>query len=701
MRKQIIKESSEQKQLGTNHIFIVDCSGSMIGALPKLRENLKNKITSLVSEEDKISIIYFSGKNESDFVFDNYNVKNVLDLSNVKTGIDRYLQPLGATSFLKPLQLASQRIDSNYYNNLIFMTDGYNNDCDIRDVFKVLDQVSNSFDSSYFIEYGYYVDSNTLNTMAEKVGGAVVTAVDFESLSVEIENGFKVSSAPKIEVGGLDGEYCFGLSSTETGTNVIRYKISDSKAIVSSNHDFIYYGNPSTDSENYEETLTLLYGYFSLGNYKKAEEILFALGDVRLIDEYTKAYGKQKINAFKDLLLTFIENPSKSLFSKGKVVDYKINENAYTVLDMLNDLTGGENYVYVNHENFNYKRISAKRKTVDVVTDDVKSKISEAASIDEMKEILDDVKPIKFVYNDSYGCAPLSNITFNSSRANINLTVTLGGKVINLPENKWGYKEYNTFIIRSFNICKDGVLNLSELPVSLDSKTFAIMSSNNLIKRNLGTINGKDAYLIDFSNLPIINRSMIKSLNSEEFVNLFLELENLKAANKVANFINKSNNSMIENSEMDIFLHSIGITSNGYAPKTEKVESTDVYYAPTLNVKVAGLSSLPAIEKTVEKVNQNKKLNIADQLIIKEMKSYNEDISLIVKDPSSFSQKNNVKANKNSLQYKMAQNTMALILSRGWFADKEGFEDNKVEFEHPEYGLVSAVLDFKDEEVKI
>ena len=83
------------------------------------------------------------------------------------------------------------------------------------------------------------------------------------------------------------------------------------------------------------------------------------------------------------------------------------------------------------------------------------------------------------------------------------------------------------------------------------------------------------------------------------------------------------------------------------------------------------------------------------------MKSYNEDISLIVKDPSSFSQKNNVKANKNSLQYKMAQNTMALILSRGWFADKEGFEDNKVEFEHPEYGLVSAVLDFKDDEVKI
>jgi hypothetical protein len=44
---------------------------------------------------------------------------------------------------------------------------------------------------------------------------------------------------------------------------------------------------------------------------------------------------------------------------------------------------------------------------------------------------------------------------------------------------------------------------------------------------------------------------------------------------------------------------------------------------------------------------------------------------------------------------------MALILSRGWFADKEGFEDNKVTLTHPEFGVVEATLKYEDEEVKI
>jgi len=704
MKKVIIKENPKLKDLGTNHIFIVDCSGSMMHELPKLRENLKNKITSLVAEKDKLSIIYFSGLNQADFVFDNYNVKNVLDLSNVKAGIDRYLQPIGSTAFLKPLKLALERVDNNYYNNLVFMTDGYNNDCDIKQVFEVLNSIGSSFDSSYFIEYGYYADTKLLNEMAEKVGGSVVTAVDFESLSVEIENSFKIISAPKIEVDGVDGEYCFGFSSNEDKSvnNVIRYKVTDGKAIVAGNTDSIYYGKATNNDT--EESLILAYGYFSLGDYKMVEEILFSFGDKYLIEEYLKAYGKQKINNFKDLLLECL-NDSSLLFKEGEVENYKIDENAYTVLDMLNDLTEGNNYVYVNHENFNYKRISAKRKTVNAVTTDIKDKLNEASSIDEMKDILDGVKQVKFVNNDPNGRAPLSNISFNSSRANINLTVVLSGKVVNLPDNKWGMTEYDSFIIRSFNICKDGVLNLSQLPVTLDFETFQKLNAHKLIVAKLGEINGENVYLIDFSNLPIINRSMMKQLNSKDYVHLYLSLEREKAANKVFKFINKDNetNSVSEDPEQEIFLQSIGVTKNGYAPKTEKVESTDVYYAPSLTVKVAGLSALPSIEKTVEKVNQNKKLNLADTLIVNALKSYHDDLSELIKNPSAYQKlsSSNIKEGKNNLQYQLAQNTMALILSRGWFADKEGFEDNKVEFEHSEYGVISATLEFKDVEVNI
>jgi hypothetical protein len=56
---------------------------------------------------------------------------------------------------------------------------------------------------------------------------------------------------------------------------------------------------------------------------------------------------------------------------------------------------------------------------------------------------------------------------------------------------------------------------------------------------------------------------------------------------------------------------------------------------------------------------------------------------------------------KRATEFEVAKNVMALILSRGWFADKEGFEDNKVTLTHPEFGVVEATLKYEDEEVKI
>ena len=49
----------------TNHIFVVDVSGSMYYDLPKIRTQLKNKLSSLMKEGDTISIVWFSGRNDA------------------------------------------------------------------------------------------------------------------------------------------------------------------------------------------------------------------------------------------------------------------------------------------------------------------------------------------------------------------------------------------------------------------------------------------------------------------------------------------------------------------------------------------------------------------------------------------------------------------------------------------------------------
>ncbi|MEI7508257.1 MAG: hypothetical protein WCJ62_02200, partial [Flavobacterium sp.] len=48
-----------------NHLIVVDVSGSMSFDLPEIRKNLKNKLSNLVKENDTVSIIWFSGRNDA------------------------------------------------------------------------------------------------------------------------------------------------------------------------------------------------------------------------------------------------------------------------------------------------------------------------------------------------------------------------------------------------------------------------------------------------------------------------------------------------------------------------------------------------------------------------------------------------------------------------------------------------------------
>ena len=50
----------------THHIVIIDCSGSMSGELPRIREQLNEKLVSLLGPDDAISIIWFSGRGQCD-----------------------------------------------------------------------------------------------------------------------------------------------------------------------------------------------------------------------------------------------------------------------------------------------------------------------------------------------------------------------------------------------------------------------------------------------------------------------------------------------------------------------------------------------------------------------------------------------------------------------------------------------------------
>jgi len=691
-----INKVTETPTKNVNHIICVDCSGSMSSSLPKLREELKNKLSSLIDEKDKLSIIWFSGDGQADYVFDNYKITSAVELSNIKKGIDQYLKPIGATAFAKPLKLALQRVDESFLNNLVFMTDGYNNDCSINEVFENLHKIANKFDSSFFIEYGNYVDSQLIQNMAETTGGSVLNARDFESLAVQIETGLKALVQPKIEVTDIDADYVFGTSNGQ----FIRYKVENGKALVAGDTEILFYGEASDNTDE----LPLIYGYFELGMNEKVEEILYKRGDVELIETYSKAYGKQKMLAFKEMVadMYFSRRP---IFDKGYVADYKVDPNAYNVIEMLNDLSNGENEIYTYHSKFNYSKIGVSRIVKSGLDGEIKGLLAEADSVEEAQDILDKVVKPKFIPNDSSGCAKLSTLAFNTERANVNITVSLKGKVVNLPANQWGMNEYETHITRSYNIIKDGILNVTRMPVTLDGETRAKFDSLGLIVETLEPVNGKEVVLIDFSELPIINKSMLQSLNASEFTKEYLSLEEQKAAQKVFRYFDQQMNppvSITNDEQKDAFLTMLGITKNGFNPPSTAAPSTDVYMAPNLECKFAGLSSLPSIPNAQKKRDENKKLNLADKMILKYCDMVNNLISLNAESAGETIRDltKKVVTQKRSLEYNIANKTISLILSRGWFKDLEGFDDTKVELQS-EFGIVDADLVFKEIEVKI
>jgi hypothetical protein len=40
-----------------NHILVIDCSGSMYGAINQIAQQIKNKLPSLIGENDTLSIV--------------------------------------------------------------------------------------------------------------------------------------------------------------------------------------------------------------------------------------------------------------------------------------------------------------------------------------------------------------------------------------------------------------------------------------------------------------------------------------------------------------------------------------------------------------------------------------------------------------------------------------------------------------------
>lgn len=742
---QEIKEQEETVKVSkpTNHIFVVDVSYSMSYDLPLIKKQLKNKLPNLMREGDTISIIWFSGRDQSGILKEEVEVKSLKTLTDLNDAIDKWLNPVGLTAFLKPLELTTDIINRIKNNrpeslfSLIFLTDGYNNDCPWNEVISTLKSMENDITSSTFVEYGFYADTQKLTQMASLLGGEKVSTSDFDEFEPVFEKKISSGSAStkKIKVSiDDDHEYDFAFS-IENGS-VLLYHINDGEILVGDNVNQILFfsGNKIGDElKSSEDTDTILYaGIYVLSDKLlnfDAEKLFYALGDVYNYKQLVNAYGKQKLNEFKNSIRVCIKEHSER-FLDGRDVIKPVPDDAYCLMNLIDDLTKLDDCnFYPNHESFQYNRIGRKMETKGSnLSEKEQKQLAEAKNVEEANKILEDLRnknvDLKFINTNPDKGYPIKDLVWNESRANLSVRVKYEGKV-ELPENKYEISEVETFKYNTYTLIKDGIVNIDILPVSWSQELDDLLMKNDVHFQRSSEYNsekeGVERYiLIDLKSIPVINRGMVKNISAKELAESEWKLKKLQGDAKVYNHFRKDlfpkeSKSYIEavGESAANWLKEIGITDyNGFNPPKIAGETQDTYMAITLETKIKGLSSLPKVDDVIEKIKNDKELKLNEWVLSNAIINYNEQLKSEIFQSLDEEQRNEVLKNyiikkseemtskKRKVMQEIAQIKFSLILSKNWFKEFKSFDENKLDLNLDGQSL-SFTFDMKEKEVKI
>ena len=705
----------------TNHIFVVDVSYSMYQDLPLIKNQLKNKLSNVMRDGDTISIVWFSGNRDCGILKEEVEVKSLKTLSDLNDAIDRWLRPVGCTAFGKPLETVHEiigRISANRPDSLfsmIFLTDGYNNDCPWNQVTSALNTLNNELAAATFVEYGYYADSRRITEMASLIGGEKVSTSDFNEfepvfdskISVEVLGGKK--TLVKIEDSHL---YDFAFS-VGKDKSVLLYNINEGEILVGQNVEEIYFFSATpvgTDAGN-NYTDTSLYAAIYVLSDKllndDAEKIFYALGDQYHYEMLINAFGKQKLNAFKTAIKECVGDVSKRYpVNNGKVQITPVADDAYCLMNLIEDLSNIEGCLfYPNHNEFNYKRIGRKKiASATILTEGDKKKLGEANTAEELKKLAAEVVETKvevtFKNANPERGYPLTDLVWNESRANLSVRIYIEGEAI-LPKNDHKIDKVASFKYNTFTLVKDGIVNVKKLPVSYSDELSELLTKNHVgfsVPLDPDSLNILGYIIIDLTSIPLVNKGMVKAISATELAKLQWELKKLQGDKKVYDFYKKelfpkTSKSFVEllGQEASDWLKEVGVTDyNGFAPKVTSAEATDFYMSVVLETKIKGLSSLPKVDVVKAKIldGATLKLNewVMSDAISKYMAQLSSDMYLTLGEEQRKGVLKTYLETKSGILNKqrrkilqeIAQIKFSLILSKKWFTEFKSFDENQV-----------------------
>ena len=686
-----------------HHLIAIDISGSMYSDLPELRVHLKNKLATLVSALDTVSLIWFSGKGQCGTLVEAMKVNGVADLSSLHSAIDRFLVPTGLTGFKEPLEKAGELVDRlkakapGALFSLFFMTDGYDNQWSAKEILTLCQTLEKKLDAAAVVEYGWNCNRPLLTKMAETLGGQLVFSEDFQAYTIAFEGALagKTKKVPVQLEHAASAGYAFALA----GEQLLTFTPDESGVVLVPEGltQVAYFTAEKGEAfEHTRHTDALIFASLVPLAQRMETDTLFsvlgALGDVALVQNFSNCFSKEDYNRFVTDALAAALDPAKR-YVDGYDAHAVPKEDAYTALELLADLSSSpDNLFYPYHSAFQYERIGAGRAVND--------------------------EAVRFVVGDKAKGYPINGLVWNEDRPNVSVRVKVDGHV-ELPASRpAGLPDrLESFIYRAYTIVRDGIVHTRQLPVSLAQPTFDKLQANGLLADE--TWEAGKVYVLAYPKLPVINRQMVKATTAEDTFGTVIKLALLKGAQKVFNdwrdrISPKESKKFLAvyGEEGTEYLKSVGVTDyNGFNPPGTTVKSGDYYMAKELRIAIKGLSSLPKVMDVEAAMDAGKKLKIGEFV----MSAAIQRLDAFMSSPTYVSaadgksllaawlegEQKAIVEHTRKLTEQLAQRKFAVVVGHTWFTDLPSMDDSTLDIDVPGYGRVAVTAALKDVQIAL
>lgn len=261
--QEIIIPAEKRMEKKKQHLIqIIDRSGSMYRDLEDVIEYTKKFIRHL-SIGDKITIGWFSGEGQNDFMLKSFTVTDGNSLNVIDSILDQNKTTIGCTCFSEILLKLADEIKSGTDEySMWFMTDGHpvvsNYQREMKNIDEGLSELSKHLQYATFVGCGNYYNKQLMTQMAANIGGSFTHISSIEDVDRDLFNFVETSSKSNKRISVKvpdDAEIIFSIGEN----SIIHYRKNEDNEIqylpVEGGDNRIVYLTATQEQKNIDEDL--------------------------------------------------------------------------------------------------------------------------------------------------------------------------------------------------------------------------------------------------------------------------------------------------------------------------------------------------------------------------------------------------------------------------------------------------------------